>query len=79
MPKSTNQLIRAYRAARRGQALVEYSVITFILSLGALGLLAVPIPTGVHGRGTAPLFRLFWEGLNGFYVSIYDVLQCSVP
>jgi hypothetical protein len=70
---------RLFRSARRGQAMVEYSVVTFILSLGALGLLSVPIPTGVNGRGTAPLFRLFWEGLNGFYDSVYYVLQCSIP
>lgn len=79
MARTTDSLARVYRRARRGQAMVEYSVVTFILSLGALGLLAVPIPTGVNGRGTAPLFRLFWEGLNSFYDSIYYVLQCSVP
>jgi hypothetical protein len=72
MARSANRLAR-------GQAMVEYSVVTFVLSLGALGLLAVPIPDGVNGRGTAPLFRLFWEGLNGFYDSVYFVLQCSVP
>ena len=75
--KSTER--RVCQLARRGQAMVEYSVVTFVLSLGALGLLAVPIPTGVNGTGTAPLFRLFWEGLNGFYDSVYFVLQCSVP
>jgi len=78
MPRNADSLRRTWAAARRGQAMVEYSVVTFVLSLGALGLLAVPIPTGVNG-GTAPLFRLFWEGLNGFYDSVYYVLQCSVP
>ena len=63
--------------ARRGQATVEYSSVTFILCLGALGLGSIPI--GVNGKGTEPMFRLFWEGLNGFYDSIYYVLQCSVP
>jgi len=61
----------------RGQAMVEYSVVTFILAVGALGLGAVPI--GVKGKGTEPLFRILWEGVNGFYDSVYYVLQCSVP
>ncbi len=77
MPKNINPVRRTWAAARRGQAMVEYSVVTFILSLGALGLLSVPI--GVKGGGTAPLFRLFWEGLNGFYDSVYYVMQSSVP
>ena len=50
MPKNTE--LTFFQRARRGQAMTEYSVVTFILSLGALGLLAVPIPTGVTGTGT---------------------------
>lgn len=61
------------RRARRGQAMVEYSVVTFILAVGGLGILAFPV--GTQG----PLFKIFWDGLNGFYDSIYFVLQSSVP
>ena len=70
-------MARKNKGSRRGQATVEYSVVSFILVLGALGLASVPI--GVDGKGTAPLFRLFWEGLNGHYDSIYYILQSSVP
>ena len=69
-----NQELAPFRRSDTTRSLFE-----LVLTLGALGLLSVPIPAGVDGRGTAPLFRLFWEGLNGFYDSIYYVLQCSVP
>ena len=59
---------------RRGQAMVEYSVVTFILAVGALGVLSIPI-----GNRRVPLLRVFWDQLNLFYDSIYYVLQCSVP
>lgn len=69
-------MARNARYSQRGQAMVEYSIIIFVLTLGALGLGAVPI--SVPG-GTEPFFKIFWEGLNGFYDSVYYVLQCSVP
>ena len=63
----------ANRRKIRGQAMVEYSAITFIIAVGTMGALNVPI--GVNGS----LLKIFWDGLNGFYDSVYYVLQCSVP
>jgi hypothetical protein len=57
----------------RGQAMAEYSAITFMIGCGLLGLSAVPV--GTNG----PLLALFWTAINQFYDSVYFVLECSIP
>ena len=61
------------RRRARGQAMIEYSVVTYVIACAGLGVMSVPI--GVHGS----LFKLFWDSLNEFYGSVYYVLQCSIP
>lgn len=66
---------RADRLPRpRGQAMIEYSVVSYIILVAGFALVAFPMP-GMKG----PLLQMFWEGLNGHYESVYYVLQSSVP
>ena len=61
------------RQLARGQAMVEYSAITFILACGLLAGSTVPV--GTNG----PLLAMFWSAINQFYDSVYFVLECSIP
>lgn len=64
----------ATRRMIRGQAMVEYSTVTFLIC--CMGLVATStIPIGVQG----PLLKILWNSLNQFYDSVYFVLQCSIP
>lgn len=58
----------------RGQAMVEYSTVTFLICGMAL-VATSTVPIGVQG----PLLKILWDGLNEFYNSVYYVLQCSIP
>lgn len=59
-----NELKKALRRAPRGQAMVEYSVIShFILFSGTLLLL--------------PVITKMFEGLTKFYDSVYTVIQTA--
>jgi len=60
---SLRKLARRLKAPR-GQAMVEYSVITHFLLIGGSGVLLVVVP------------RLF-EGISQFYDSVYTVVETA--
>ena len=53
--------------------MLEYSAVTLVLAVSALGVASVPV------ESNGPLLKVLWDGINAFYDSVYYVLQCSVP
>ena len=62
--KSLKSRLYSKLKAPRGQAMVEYSVVTHFLLIGGTGVLLVVVP------------RLF-EGITKFYDSVYTVVETA--
>ena len=64
--RKRNVTERSWLPVPRGQAMVEYSTVTFALLIG----------TGV---ALLPVLNVFYQALNTFYDSIYFILSSAVP
>ena len=68
----------------RGQAMVEYSMLNWVLIVGlvlACQVRMIPGPKGVMGDGSAQknLIELFLEAYQTYYDSYYFVLNLPFP
>ncbi len=66
---------RLSRRLRRGQAMVEYSVITHVILLG--GIVAGASPVVPVGGTFVSIVGLLFSALTGYYESVYSVLAAS--
>lgn len=72
---------RANRKSNRGQAMVEYSVINFVLIIGLCVLAAVPVPVkvGAQQSGSQNIIQMFLSAYQTYYDSFYFVLNMPFP
>ena len=76
---------KSKRRLSRGQAMVEYSMINWVLIVGlvlACEVKMIPGPRGVQGDGVTPsknLIELFLEAYQTYYDSYYFVLNLPFP
>ena len=64
------------RRARRGQAMVEYSFLNYVLLLGLMTMLTVNFDTG---SGKMNVIHAFLRAYQIYYDSFYFVLNLPFP
>ena len=67
--------------AARGQAMVEYSVVTWLLVIALVVLLNVPLPYTLAGsaKGGNNVIQIFLRIYQDYYDSFYLVLNSPFP
>jgi hypothetical protein len=70
---------RKYPSKRRGQAMVEYSMINWILILALVAMTTAPVLKGTAGGGGKNVIELFLGAYQTYYDSFYFLLNSPFP